>query len=282
MKKRKITMLFLIAGLLFSGCGKSDASDATDISSVKLKSNQKIVIGKITEIAGNEMTYTILKKVSAKSSSSDQSKSDNSGNAPDQSSNSNDSSNAGNTPDQSSSSNDSSNSGNASDQGSNGNDSNNSGNTSGQSKNGNSSSSSSSDTKGSNNDFGGMLAMQNGSRGQGQMPLGGQGDAPGNPPDANGMQDQQNSTSDNSTGSDSSKSKSTSKSKSNTNSKKKGMTMYTSTNKSATMTIPVGTDVITSLGNKTTFSRLSNGDVIKMIVETDQDGNKVIVGIWMV
>ena len=45
--------------------------------------------------------------------------------------------------------------------------------------------------------------------------------------------------------------------------------MYTSTNKSATMTIPVGTDVITSLGNKTTFSRLSNGDVIKMIVETD-------------
>ena len=196
MKKRKITMLFLIAGLLFSGCGKSDASDATDISSVKLKSNQKIVIGKITEIAGNEMTYTILKKVSAKSSSSDQSKSGNSGNAPDQSSNA--------------------------------------------------------------------------------------GNPPGNPPDANGMQDQQNSTSDSSTGSDSSKSKSTSKSKSNTNSKKKGMTMYTSTNKSATMTIPVGTDVITSLGNKTTFSRLSNGDVIKMIVETDQDGNKVIVGIWMV
>ena len=80
----------------------------------------------------------------------------------------------------------------------------------------------------------------------------------------------------------SSKSKSTSKSKSNANSKKKSATMYTSTNKSATMTIPVGTDVITSLGNKTTFSRLSNGDVIKMIVETDQDGNKVIVGIWMV
>ena len=216
MKKRKITMLFLIAGLLFSGCGKSDASDATDISSVKLKSNQKIVIGKITEIAGNEMTYTILKQTSATSSSSDQSKNSNSGNAPDQNGNGNDSSNAGNTPDQSSSSNDSSNSGNASDQGSNDND--------------------------SSNGSGGMPAMQN----------------------------------------DSSKSKSTSKSKSNTNSKKKSMTMYTSTNKSATMTIPVGTDVITSLGNKTTFSRLSNGDVIKMIVETDQDGNKVIVGIWMV
>lgn len=256
MKKRKITMLFLIAGLLFSGCGKSDASDATDISSVELKSSQKIVIGKITEIAGNEMTYTILKKVSAKSSSSDQSKSGNSGNAPDQNGNGNDSSNAGNTPDQSSSSNDSSNSGNASDQGSNDND--------------------------SSNGSGGMPAMQNGSSSQGQMPSGGQGDAPGNPPDANGMQDQQNSNSDSSTGSDSSKSKSTSRSKSNTNSKKKGMTMYTSTNKSATMTIPVGTDVITSLGNKTTFSRLSNGDVIKMIVETDQDGNKVIVGIWMV
>ena len=240
MKKRKITMLFLIAGLLFSGCGKSDASDATDISSIELKSSQKIVIGKITEIAGNEMTYTILKKASAKSSFSDQSKSGNSGNAPDQNGNGNDSSNAGNTPDQSSSSNDSS------------------------------------------NGSGGMPAMQNGSSSQGQMPSGGQGDAPGNPPDANGMQDQQNSNSDSSTGSDSSKSKSTSKSKSNTNSKKKSMTMYTSANKSATMTIPVGTDVITSLGNKTTFSRLSNGDVIKMIVETDQDGNKVIVGIWMV
>ncbi len=256
MKKRKITMLFLIAGLLFSGCGKSDASDATDISSIELKSSQKIVIGKITEIAGNEMTYTILKKASAKSSFSDQSKSGNSGNAPDQNGNGNDSSNAGNTPDQSSSSNDSSNSGNASDQGSNDND--------------------------SSNGSGGMPAMQNGSSSQGQMPSGGQGDAPGNPPDANGMQDQQNSNSDSSTGSDSSKSKSTSKSKSNTNSKKKSMTMYTSANKSATMTIPVGTDVITSLGNKTTFSRLSNGDVIKMIVETDQDGNKVIVGIWMV
>ena len=249
-------MLFLIAGLLFSGCGKSDASDATDISSIELKSSQKIVIGKITEIAGNEMTYTILKKASAKSSFSDQSKSGNSGNAPDQNGNGNDSSNAGNTPDQSSSSNDSSNSGNASDQGSNDND--------------------------SSNGSGGMPAMQNGSSSQGQMPSGGQGDAPGNPPDANGMQDQQNSNSDSSTGSDSSKSKSTSKSKSNTNSKKKSMTMYTSTIKSATMTIPVGTDVITSLGNKTTFSRLSNGDVIKMIVETDQDGNKVIVGIWMV
>ena len=224
MKKRKITVLFLIAGLLLSGCGKSDASDATDISSVKLKSNQKIVIGKIAEIAGNEMTYTILKKASAKSSSSDQSKNSNSGNAPYQNGNGNDSSNGS----------------------------------------------------------GGMPAMQNGSSSQGQMPSGGQGDAPGNPPDTNGMQDQQNSNSDSSTGSDSSKSKSTSKSKSNTNSKKKSMTMYTSTNKSATMTIPVGTDVITSLGNKTTFSRLSNGDVIKMIVETDQDGNKVIVGIWMV
>lgn len=228
MKKRKITVLFLIAGLLLSGCGKSDASDATDISSVKLKSSQKIVIGKITEIAGNEMTYTILKKASAKSSSSNQSK------------NSNDNSNSGNAPDQNGNGNDSS------------------------------------------NGSGGMPAMQNGSSSQGQMPSGGQGDAPGNPPDANGMQDQQNSNSDSSTGSDSSKSKSTSKSKSNTNSKKKSMTMYTSTNKSATMTIPVGTDVITSLGNKTTFSRLSNGDVIKMIVETDQDGNKVIVGIWMV
>ena len=47
-------------------------------------------------------------------------------------------------------------------------------------------------------------------------------------------------------------------------------------------TIPVGTDVITSLGKTTTFSRLSNGDIIKMIMEKDSSGEKVVVGVWIV
>lgn len=225
-------MLFLIAGMLLSGCGKN-ASDTTDISSVKLKSNQKIVIGKITEIAGNEMTYTILKKASNKKDSN-----------------------------------------NTSDQGQNSNDSNN---TSDQNQNSNGSNNTS-DRDGGN---AGIGDMQN-KNAQGQSPSG-QGQ-PGNPPGQNGdgMQGQQNASSDNNTdSSNKSKSDTASKSRSNSDSKK-SMTMYTSTNKSATMTIPVGTEVITSLGNKTTFSRLSNGDVIKMIVETDKKGKKVIVGIWMV
>lgn len=57
---------------------------------------------------------------------------------------------------------------------------------------------------------------------------------------------------------------------------------YSLTDETGTLTIPVGTQVITSLGNKTTFSRLSSGDVIKMILEKDSDGNQVVVGIWMV
>lgn len=69
------------------------------------------------------------------------------------------------------------------------------------------------------------------------------------------------------------------KSKSSKNSDKK---VYTLTDETDSTTIPVGTDVITSLGKTTTFSRLSNGDIIKMIMEKDSSGEKVVVGVWIV
>ena len=58
--------------------------------------------------------------------------------------------------------------------------------------------------------------------------------------------------------------------------------IYTLTDETGSTTIPVGTDVITSFGKTTTFSRLSNGDIIKMIMEKDSGGEKVVVGVWIV
>lgn len=46
--------------------------------------------------------------------------------------------------------------------------------------------------------------------------------------------------------------------------------------------IPVGTIVHTADGAETTFSRLAAGDIVKILVETDDGGEAVIVEIWMV
>lgn len=59
-------------------------------------------------------------------------------------------------------------------------------------------------------------------------------------------------------------------------------TMYKVTGEEQTMLIPVGTTVTTQFGTTTTFSRLAAGDVVKILMEKDQDGENVIVGIWMV
>lgn len=58
--------------------------------------------------------------------------------------------------------------------------------------------------------------------------------------------------------------------------------MYTLTGEEETTLIPVGTTVTTQLGTTTTFSRLAAGDMIKLLVEKDKDGEAVIVGIWMI
>lgn len=114
----------------------------------------------------------------------------------------------------------------------------------------------------------------------------------GDMPSSSGAPDMNNGNNDNSVGgppdmggdsknssSDSSGENKSDKSKSSKNSDKK---VYTLTDETDSTTIPVGTDVITSLGKTTTFSRLSNGDIIKMIMEKDSSGEKVVVGVWIV
>ena len=114
----------------------------------------------------------------------------------------------------------------------------------------------------------------------------------GDMPSSSGAPDMNNGNNDNSVGGppdmggdsknsslDSSGENKSDKSKSSKNSDKK---VYTLTDETGSTTIPVGTDVITSLGKTTTFSRLSNGDIIKMIMEKDSSGEKVVVGVWIV
>lgn len=56
---------------------------------------------------------------------------------------------------------------------------------------------------------------------------------------------------------------------------------YIFTGETSTMQIPVGTSVITELGVETTFSRLAEGDMLKIILETNEAGEEVIVKIYM-
>ena len=58
-----------------------------------------------------------------------------------------------------------------------------------------------------------------------------------------------------------------------------GRPAYTETGETKSWQIPVGTDVITSLGVTTTFSRLSAGDVIAVLTE---EGTDNILKIWIV
>ena len=57
-----------------------------------------------------------------------------------------------------------------------------------------------------------------------------------------------------------------------------GRSAYTETGETKSWQIPVGTDVITSLGVTTTFSRLSAGDVIAVLTE---EGTDNILKIWI-
>ena len=60
------------------------------------------------------------------------------------------------------------------------------------------------------------------------------------------------------------------------------VTTYNLTGEKAEYRIPVGTSVTTQLGAVTTFTRLAAGDYVKMLVEKDENGNEVILQIWIV
>ena len=57
---------------------------------------------------------------------------------------------------------------------------------------------------------------------------------------------------------------------------------YSETDVTGQMQIPVGTEVETKLGTITTFSRLSNGDIIKMLLQKDDTGSSELMKIWIV
>ena len=50
---------------------------------------------------------------------------------------------------------------------------------------------------------------------------------------------------------------------------------------SVTTLIPVSTVVHTTAGTETTFQRLAAGDLLKLLIVTSEDGEEVIVEIWM-
>lgn len=50
---------------------------------------------------------------------------------------------------------------------------------------------------------------------------------------------------------------------------------------SVTTLIPVSTAVHTTAGTETTFQRLAAGDLLKLLIVTSEDGEEVIIEIWM-
>ncbi len=143
------------------------------------------------------------------------------------------------------------------------------------------------DMNGGSSQGGGAPDMNGGEmpQGSGAPDMNGGNSQSGGAADMNGessqFEDRQNSSSDKNS-SQSSSDSSDKKSDSSKSSDKSSKKIYTLTDETGSTTIPVGTDVITSLGKTTTFSRLSNGDIIKMIMEKDSGGKKVVVGVWIV
>lgn len=245
---RKVLAVFLGMCLVLSGCSKKTEETTNDISSVKLKSNQEIVACKITAIYGNEIEYTVVKEQSASDSNSKKGRMPSASGAP--------------------------------------------------------------DMNGGSSQGGGAADMNGGEmpQGGGAHDTNGVNSQSGGAPDINGRDSQSGGTTDNSgenlqggdasdndsgneslgnssldkNSSQSSSDSSDKKSDSSKSLDKSSKKIYTLTDETGSTTIPVGTDVITSLGKTTTFSRLSNGDIIKMIMEKDSSGEKVVVGVWIV
>ena len=245
---RKVLAVFLGMCLVLSGCSKKTEETTNDISSVKLKSNQESVACKITAIYGNEIEYTVVKEQSASDSNSKKGRMPSASGAPDMNGGS---SQGGGAP----------------------------------------------DMNGGEMPQGGGAHDTNGVNSQsgGAPDINGRDSQSGGTTDNSGENLQGGDASDNDSGNEllgnSSLDKNSSQSSSDSSDKKSDSSksldksskkIYTLTDETGSTTIPVGTDVITSFGKTTTFSRLSNGDIIKMIMEKDSGGEKVVVGVWIV
>lgn len=244
----KVLAVFLGMCIVLSGCSKKTEETTNDISSVKLKSNQEIVACKITAIYGNEIEYTVVKEQSASDSNSKKGRMPSASGAPDMNGGS---SQGGGAP----------------------------------------------DMNGGEMPQGGGAHDTNGVNSQsgGAPDINGRDSQSGGTTDNSGENLQGGDASDNDSGNEllgnSSLDKNSSQSSSDSSDKKSDSSksldksskkIYTLTDETGSTTIPVGTDVITSFGKTTTFSRLSNGDIIKMIMEKDSGGEKVVVGVWIV
>ena len=111
----------------------------------------------------------------------------------------------------------------------------------------------------------------------GDMPSGGGPSFNGDMP----SRDQNGNMADSTTPSDDQNRKS-SRETSNADAQNRTMTTYTETGKTGQIQIPVGTDVETKLGTITTFSRLSNGDTIRMLMQKADNGGEDLLKIWIV
>ncbi|MDO5294840.1 MAG: hypothetical protein Q4F05_19060, partial [bacterium] len=115
----------------------------------------------------------------------------------------------------------------------------------------------------------------------------------GTPPDMNGGTSGSSSSSDSSSNASGNKGNaqsaegsaeksSSGKGSSSDSSKQQDRTIYQLTGEEATITIPVGTKVTTSLGATTTFSRIAASDTLKLLMQTNDAGEQVVVGVWIV
>lgn len=65
------------------------------------------------------------------------------------------------------------------------------------------------------------------------------------------------------------------------NKENSGSSKYTLTGEQEEIRIPVGTTVTTSLGVKTNFDALSEGDIIKCSVTKSDDGDEIVTEVWI-
>lgn len=242
MKKRIITGA-LICSLILAGCGTSTDTVETDIDKLELKSNQEIITGKITKISGNEITYTVAEEVSTSQQKEGSTK---------KSEGNQEKEGKAELPEGASPAPD------------------------GDRPELPEGASPAPDGDRPELPNGEGASSTDGKRPE--MSEGASGDRP-EPPNGEGASSADGKRPEMSDGASPAPNKG--KGNKEENSDKGNRTMYSLTDESATVVIPVGTAVITSSGSKTTFSRLSNGDMIKMLVETDEDGTQTIIGIWM-
>ncbi|WP_310604252.1 hypothetical protein [Anaerosporobacter sp.] len=244
MRKKVISMLLILAVTL-AGCGKdSSTTNAAIDGDLKLADNQTLLIAQVSTINGNEITLALAEEVDLSSM---------------QGGRGNRESTSGS---ESISENSSSNTSEGAD--------------TAQNSEGSTSQEDRQMPNGGipNSDSSVNGEMSSGGMPSGQMPSG---EMPsGNMPDGFPGQDTDSS-------SDSSSSKGGKSSSSNTeDSSKQSRVMYTLTGEEKTMLIPVGTPVTTLLGTVSTFSRIAIDNTLKVVVETNEAGEEVIVAIYIV